>query len=350
MDNKRSVNLDLVKAIAAFMICFYHLAGLNMGKIINGEYFININRIVTNLCAVSVPVFFMVNGALTLRRELTIKKYFFRIIKQTFIYITASILVGTFYIFINKNDYSVNNVLIGSGYLWFLRTLIIIYIILPILKLVDKNKALTIIFIVILAIFPFGYNYISTIAKSLYLNSMNYDFILKTKDLPRTGVFTMYSLLYYFMGAKLYNNKQLLIKNKISYIIIFFIGLVLVTVDGGILSVYYGKVFDSVNGAFPTIGALLMSIGLFLLINDFSLENFKFKNIIVLIGKNSLGIYILHMPLINLFRILFPNFKYNIIYNFIISLFILIISIILYEIWSNVKNHIIDIRKEYLKM
>ena len=76
MNKKRNLNLDLVKAIAAFMICFYHLAGLNMGKIINGEYFININRIVTNLCVVSVPVFFMVNGALTLRRELTIKKYF----------------------------------------------------------------------------------------------------------------------------------------------------------------------------------------------------------------------------------------------------------------------------------
>ena len=55
---------DLLKIIAAFMVCFYHLAMLDVGVVTDEFYIPNVNKICLNLCAMSVPLFFMVNGAL----------------------------------------------------------------------------------------------------------------------------------------------------------------------------------------------------------------------------------------------------------------------------------------------
>ena len=43
------------------MVCFYHLGVLDVGIVKNTFYIPNFNKLILNLCAMSVPLFFMVN-------------------------------------------------------------------------------------------------------------------------------------------------------------------------------------------------------------------------------------------------------------------------------------------------
>ena len=72
---------DVIKIIAAFMVCFYHLGLLDVGTVSESFYFPNLNKLILNLCSMSVPLFFMVNGALMLRRPYTLNEVIKRFLK-----------------------------------------------------------------------------------------------------------------------------------------------------------------------------------------------------------------------------------------------------------------------------
>ena len=86
MEKKHVLYYDLIKIVAAFMVCFYHLGLLDVGTVSEAFYVPNINKLILNLCAMSVPLFFMVNGALMLRRPYSIKEIFLRFLKIIFLY------------------------------------------------------------------------------------------------------------------------------------------------------------------------------------------------------------------------------------------------------------------------
>lgn len=82
----RIVYYDFLKLIAAMLVVFYNLNIVDMVYISNTLYIPNINRIVMNLCQISVPLFFMVNGAILLNREVNILAILRKSIKVLIIY------------------------------------------------------------------------------------------------------------------------------------------------------------------------------------------------------------------------------------------------------------------------
>ena len=95
----------------------------------------------------------MVNGALLLNRYYSKKSIYLKIFKLAFIIL--------FWNFIRFPD-------------WFLKTLIILYLIYPILKkILDKFPRLLILIIGILIIFPDLYNFVISILKFFMINSFN---------------------------------------------------------------------------------------------------------------------------------------------------------------------------------
>lgn len=72
----RIVYIDLLKIIAMFLVSFYHIGYyyIDYGFIKNVYYVPNFNRIVMNICAMSVPIFFIVSGALMLNKSYANKK------------------------------------------------------------------------------------------------------------------------------------------------------------------------------------------------------------------------------------------------------------------------------------
>lgn len=336
---------DLIKVYAAFMVCFYHLNVLEMGYIENQLYLPNLNKMIMNFCAMSVPLFFMVNGSLLLGKEYSLKEVILRTIKLLILYYSWVIIIAVVCSIIRGDmpNLTVKNIIlrgtVDTVYLWFLRTMVILTIILPILKKIYDCKFKNIYYWICIGLFlyPFLYNYVVPIA------------YYKGIDMPRTGLFTMYSILYYFLGRKITEKINYIgvSKTKINYfsIMSIVIGWILVTLEVVIWTNLEQKLFDGVNVSFPTIGALMMSMGVFLLMSQVTIPEIKVKRAIQFMGSNSLGIYILHVPLIVALKEWFGISKMSLLLSVITTLVIMLTALVLANIIKKIPviKHLVTI-------
>lgn len=150
--SKRNVNLDLVKCIACVGVVGLHSIGM-------------VNYTIYYLCGISVPLFFMVNGYLMFSKERVDYKYSFTKILQLIkiIFLWNMIMILPVMILrrkiINPITQCFKSVL-QQGYLWhfwFFGALILIYLLLPILHNMLKDRLrLHIVSCVLLAIICVG--------------------------------------------------------------------------------------------------------------------------------------------------------------------------------------------------
>lgn len=291
---------DLIKIVATFMVCFYHLGAVDVGCVGESFYVPNFNKIVLNLCAMSVPLFFMVNGALLLRKQYSYQKIIERFIKLVLLYIFWVVVVGIIgEMFFKVENLSIIEILNGQRntmtvHLWFLRTMAILTLLTPIFYKLYESKYKKILYVVmiLLFVFPFLYNSFVLIAKWFDINNVN--------NLPITGVFTLYSILYFLLGKIISDESAretvINVRRKIYVWMIVITGWSVLTIEVMLWSNLNKSVYDGVNSSFPTIGALLMSVGIFYLFSKIKVE--KAEKIILVVKKiseNIMGVYIFHL-------------------------------------------------------
>lgn len=280
IQRKRYTYLDMIKIISAFMVTFYHFA---YGRIdynyneLNLIYIPNLERCVMSCCAVSVPLFFMVNGALLLSKDRSIKEMLYKIVK-------IAILIVVWY---------------ATGFpSWFFKTLIILYFITPMLRClyVSKRKILYAILIALL-IFPYLYNYVILLMKITDINiNINWGgHEVNTNELTRTGLFTMYSIVYYVLGIIIHQSKQT--QKRGIYIILLLCGFVALLMDVVLNTYIEHTMFDGVNASFPTLGALSMSLGVYGLFKSFKYTH-RIKSFLSMLSPYVLSIYVMHILVI----------------------------------------------------
>ena len=330
---KRMISLDILKILAAFMVCFYHLNMLDMGYSPGNLYLPNANRMLMNLCAMSVPLFFMVNGALLLRRPHSVSEILARFVRLCFLYVFWSIVTHGILSLACEGRFVLNMHVFMmrdtpyTVHLWFLKTAAILTLLTPVLYFLctRKSRLPLYVLLLILLIFPFLYNYALLAGRLLNIPACFY--------LRRTGAGTMYSIVYFILGKLLADhvrskkaasgrshfrttlqNDAILcpqhvisrnfIINKItarsvqsallSWVFILY-GWILVTLEGTLWTNIHHAVFDSVNGSFPTIGALLMAVGTFLLVSSAQLPRSQMMHrLIAFAGSHIIGTYLLH--------------------------------------------------------
>ena len=90
---------------------------------------------------------------------------------------------------------------------------------------------------------------------------------------------------------------------------------------------YYGKIYDSVNGCFPTIGALIASVGLFSIVKNIRVNNEKIIKIITFLGSRVLYTYLFHTIFIR--KIIWKYFMTSDSYNFVV---VLLVSVMVYTL------------------
>lgn len=305
---KRILYLDLLKILAMFLVSFYHIGYyfLDYNFVSNVHYIPNLNRIIMNICAVSVPLFFTVSGSIALNKNYTNKQLLHKIFYLFILLIFWSILI--------------------KFPRWFLITLIGLYIIYPILKyFFDNNKNIYYLIIAFFLIMPFIYNFIIFLGISFDIKKLNF--------LTRTGFFTLYSVVYFSLGGVLYNLNK---KNPLLCIICFLFGLLLTTLEGYSYTNYNNAMFDNVNASFPTIGALIMCVGIFLFFKNININNINITNLITTISKNCFSVYLFHLPIwstLNKFlNISFMNLFQCMILTLIVDSIAIIISILIKKI------------------
>lgn len=265
------------------MIVFYHLGGIDIGTIESGKYFLpNFNQFVLSFCAASVPLFLMVHGALVLPKRLNLKESTLKAIKMFLLFLFGKVVLQRILL---EKCFSIGDEMV---HFWFLGTLGMVY---GVSYFMNKWKWLRHIVLLMLIIYPFFSN---LLVDCIVFFKLGFNFLSFGHD----GFFTFYALVYFYLGNYL-KHKTL---TRYFSLLAITAGLLLITFEVVSLSNYYQMVYDGVNGSFPTIGAIALSTGLFLLLKDTNSSNFLIRNSISFIGGNTMGVYLFHVLVIFLLR------------------------------------------------
>lgn len=289
----RLVWLDLIKVLAAFMVCFYHLTEHNQvadfGHFEDGIYVPSFTKVLYGILSSCVPLFFIASGVVLRLKDRTWKQSLrgaFRLMLVAYVWgFVCNVMIryissGTFYV-------TLSDLISQPFYFWYLPTLAFIYLF-DAFWLKIRHSRFTIVFFYLLLLFPFLSNLICVVLT--YFNPA-----IQLPSWSHTGFFRLYSLVYvflpYYWPSQLQRWKSLL----------FFVGGIgLVLLEVVSYSTAQGKLYDGVNASFPTIGALLIAYSLYSMCR--LIPDRPWFSIFSWIGRNCLGIYILHYPMITFFN------------------------------------------------
>lgn len=282
MSDKRIFGYDLIKALAMFLIVLYHLGSVDFGVVPeDGWYVPNLTKCFYSFCSAGVPLFFMVNGALQASKQMSLRKCIEKSLRLIFVAVFWTV-VFTCVLYPWLRGSALPNVGTFENYYWFLYTLSALYLI---CFLLNKWKWVQKVVLLSLLVFPFVSNLVWDVI--LFINPE-----VKMPGWGHTGVFTMYCIVYYYIGAYLQKHEM---KRAVSYMLLLS-GFLLVLAEVIIMSRYYHQVYDGVNASFPTIGAMLLSIGLFSLMKLVKMQGHeKLRGAISAVGRNTIGIYVFHL-------------------------------------------------------
>ena len=308
---KRYYYIDFLRIFSMFAVVFLHSAS----DLLRTEYNTGVwhfSNVLTSLFSVSVPIFFMISGAMLLSDEkassikglykVRLKKIvlpflFWSLFAVIYFLITEYLYYDT--LNFSALKYRVMHFLSEpvTIHLWFMYALIPIYVILPFLKvLIDNiNNKQSIYLFLIWAIFSIftttAQNFLPGEYKVLF--SFNYSFNLNV-----IGGYVGFFILGYYL-----HNNDFKIKRK--YLIIFVIADVFIVSFGTyilyILKNGYFENFKVYTGLFT----VSLSIAVFLLFKDIfkNKENVKFSKLINKLSETSFGIYLIHNLVINFFNL-----------------------------------------------
>lgn len=307
--SSRIIGFDLIKSVSIFFVVFYHVGGFNYGQIIEGEYYLpNFAKFCSAFCSAGVPLFFMVNGALILPRQLSFTQYALKSAKLIVLYFSSIFIL----------QYLLCRCLFGIQeqmvHFWFIRTLAIVYPICWFLERVPLFRKLVLIF---LAIIPFCSNFVIDLLLCAFPDME----ILSPSY--HIGLFTQYSILYLYLGFFLYRQNIDIFFSALLIIC----GVLLINFEVIVMSNYTHQIYDSVNAAFPTVGALLLSVGIFSLFQNIEIHILPIRNLITIVGSNTLSIYLLHVLFLFWFRHFFPGWIES-MNNIVILIFVLLIMVV----------------------
>ena len=291
--SNRDLSLDVLKILACAGVVILHTLDRNSGTAAQILYYLG---------TVSIPLFFMVNGALLLNKEKISFKYcilkIVKIIAITLFWSTLLFLIKG----IVKRDFSewyidIFGCFIQKGYFnifWFFGSLILIYLILPLIHKIYKTRIFSIIMLVLLIVASVTIYEVS-VARSLNGSDMLSQHVIQT--------FRLWTHLTYFVGgAFLYKVR----KRFAGLPAVISIPLLVISLFAMTAYCFYmgTEVLSNPNAEYmydsPVV--ILVVSFIFIVIGG-GHKKFKSKSISV-VSKATMGVYILH------FNFVYPVVKY----------------------------------------
>ena len=311
MTEKREYAFDALRVIAMIMVVIIHVANVytrSFSEISHSSYLFSL--IFSTFSRVSVPIFFMISGALLLDRKFNTKKYLKRI-KKFILLIVVWDLVYLFweYLFLGVTHDDFFKLLTEPyrAHLWFLYTILLIYIIQPLLRVMlnKLNKpikyCLLIVWISLSILGVMGIIHLPSIFSTI----------------THVGYFIMGKYLYDF--AK--NND--LRKYSILLIIVIVICVGLSVYLNYTTSIERNHFFKGYLG-YRTPFLILSSFAFYLLV----LANFKKQSIskkVMILSEVSLGVYLIHGIFLDITKKIFDYFLINSLIGIPIFAFIILV-------------------------
>ena len=342
--------IDLLETFCICMVLFYHCT-LSDIELLNEAYSVPsyIHYYLLSAASASIPLFFFINGFLLFQKPLNLTKHIKKAIRFFLQGIAFGILSAIFYLSITNQPInffeiydSVRFFKMGCcNHLWFLASLVNIYILFPLIKSsYDHNKKVFSVFLSILFIFTYANNILNFSA------TLAYDAIFQQKSIidfidifsiydPFRGIKT-FSVFYFCLGGMLHDADSYLKdiplkKKRIWGIALFLFGSFGLFFNGLLYTWLSGKYWDCFWNGYFNLFTVFIVIGIILLVKDYHIKS----SVLTLISKNTLGIYLIHYFAIVLIKpyflnlILYKNLVSTLLFAFLIMLISLFCSVII---------------------
>lgn len=324
---KRNVGLDLLKILACFAVVAAHVT-------IDSSDLLNVVLYYMSGCA--VQIFFMVNGNLLLnKRSIDYNYVIKKILNILFVVFSWNVLLGgskliTKHEFANPIVTSMQN-LIQDDYFWqfwFLGSLILIYLILPIIHKHFKSTKV--------ALFMTGFCILISVLidlTSVFRATLGYSII----QIHVIQTFRIWTWMAYFLLGGLLGKTNIkdLLKRKITLsrnvimVVCMVISVVLYQYNIG----RYIYKIRSLEYFYDNIIIFVWVFSLFILLYRLDYSKVKY-NIISIVSNNIMGVYIIHVTIINklVYHYGFESSLGNILLILIVFISSLTLSIIISKI------------------
>ncbi len=289
MKNKRIVYLEALRVFASILVVMIHVASQNWKIADINSFDWQVMNIYDSFARVAVPLFVMISGAIFLNpeRQIPIKNFYTKYAKHIFIiFIGWSLFYACMYAKTPKDFFT--RFVGGHYHLWYLYMLIGLYMVTPLLKKICDDKKLVEYFLLLSLILT---SFIPTIIKIPYFKwvsdpfgSLHYHFTL--------GYVSYYMAGYYFHHYDL-NKKQ----RQIIYLLSV-CGFLFTVLSTRYMSIANQTAYKGFYNNFM-IGVVLEAVGLFVFFKN---SQFKFEKPILWISNYSLGVYLVHIFVIDLLK------------------------------------------------
>lgn len=345
MKKIRYYNIDLIKVIALYFVILIHNFNSNVNFMLDGSIEVYLSYAI-RLLIEAVPIFVFVNGFLLIGKKFELKKHIKKIIKIfSLIFIWSIIYILLFSLIDGHNinlKHIISNVLITNisspytGILWFLQNLICLYFIYPLLKLAyDKDKSIYNYIFIIVAFFSVGVNFINLILQLItnifkMNNLTNWINIFLGNYNPLSN---LYFIFYFMLGGYVHDNIDKIKKYKKILLISALIGSISIIIYGIWYSNLIGYFYSS-NFNYNTIFLTIFIVGIYTATINYEGKNKYTSKVIEFCGKNSLGIYFIHIVVTRILAkyIFFQSLGLTLLYGILILIISSIFTYILTKI------------------
>jgi len=285
--------ITLLSVISAIAVVFLHTNRCFWDFKSDADYWFSAN-IIECLFYFAVPIFFMISGATLIdyRERYSTKEYFIKRIKKTVIpFIVWSIVSLIYDIFLERTvntgdvnlSYILGRFLYPGGVYWFFAPLFTMYLIIPILSYIPKEKRNKIFFWGAVASFTFN-GIVPFIQNNVYFFPSNMMFCIGNE------------YTFYILAGYLLRKIRLSRKKEILIYIFAVVGLLLHVTGTYRLSVNAGDVIETYKG-YNNVPCVLYSLGIFVFFRNYGnkIMNGLVGNIIKKISGYTFGIYLIHI-------------------------------------------------------
>ncbi len=334
--------VDLLKAIAIYFVVLYHFYFVSEDFLSESNPVVFANYYIKSLLSTCVPVFFFVNGLLLLKKkEIDVIRHAKKVLRICILTVVWSFITLGSLSLLRNESLSISQLIMNvhislrmhwNNHLWFLGTIVVIYIFYPFIHLAYyKSKPVFYFFFISILLFTFGRTFLdglfSTISYfSNRFTTVDFDFNYGGIFNPVQGIHG-YALVYFMLGGILFEKASVL--NSKKYKNLSMIGILLSTLLLFLYGIIYshrtGVIWDSVWNGYDTVFTLLNVCFLFVMVIGYRSKG-RIGYFIGLIGQNSLGIYLIHILVLELFRPWYFRFEIpavlwvNILYAFCVLL------------------------------
>ncbi|MCX6216335.1 acyltransferase [Spirosoma sp.] len=309
LKKERNIGYDAVKTFSIFLVCIYHYPFFNANFTDTNTFDIYLNYFLLGAASAGVPLFFMVNGALLLNKPYEFRPFLHKIVKLISLFVIWDIILLVGFQLLTNHRASLKSFVLDlfylkmdvTNHLWFLQALLSVYLFYPIIKEVYEAARKEVLYWLCFTIvlFSFGNLFLnSAINVTEFLFHRNY---LKEEEVnffPFINPFGNYyfSLFYFILGGLLSKKRLTYFYKAPSWVLIgiYLLSLFILFLYGIIMTISDQKLYDTVWYGYYSVMTLAMSISVFILFSRLEYRNKIINYCLIIIGSNTLGIYLVH--------------------------------------------------------